>query len=119
MLSRLLHLCAWLLLGVLAFVTLSPIGLRPITGASADLERFGAFALVGLVFAIAYPRKILLIAVLVLGSAVTLEALQMLAEGRHARLGDTAVKLLGGGMGVAVGWMLVRYWPGSVAKGSQ
>lgn len=109
--SRILHVLAWLLLGLLAFATLSPIGLRPVTGASADLERFVAFALVGLLFAMAYPRHVILVVVLVLSSAVALEGLQMLAAGRHARLGDTAVKLLGGSLGVALGWMLTRYWP--------
>ena len=105
---RLLPLGAWLLLGVLVFVTLAPIGLRPVSGAPVSIERFGAYALVGLAFALAYPRHIILIAVLVQGSAVALEALQLLVETRHARFGDVILKLLGGLIGIGLGRGLAR-----------
>jgi hypothetical protein len=37
-------------------VTLSPIGWRPVTGGPANLERIVAFAALGAVFSIGYPK---------------------------------------------------------------
>ena len=73
----LLRVVAWLLLAGLVFVTLSPIDLRPISPLPTQLERAAALAVVGFVFAIAYPRRILLVALLVLGATVMLEVLQL------------------------------------------
>lgn len=103
-LTLLLRILAWLLLLGLVFVTLSPIALRPVTPLPVQLERALALAVIGFVFALAYPRHIILVALVVLGSTVLLEALQVLAPSRHGRLVDVAVKLVGGTLGLAVGW---------------
>ena len=58
---RLLRILAWLLLAAIAFATLSPIGLRPDSGFSPNYERFAAFAAVGMMFVLAYPRHIWLV----------------------------------------------------------
>lgn len=100
---RLLRILAWSLLAAIAFVTLSPIGLRPNSGLSANYERLFAFAAVGLAFALAYPRHIWLVLALVVGAAVGLEALQLVVSGRHGRIIDLVAKLLGGGIGVTAG----------------
>ncbi|MHB1102397.1 MAG: VanZ family protein [Devosia sp.] len=100
------HLAAWLLLAAIAFVTLAPIGWRPETGISAHIERFAAFALIGLAFSLAYPRRLWLVALMVLGAAVAFEAMQFLVQGRHAGLRDVIAKLAGGTTGVLVGWAI-------------
>ena len=109
---RLLRILAWSLLAAIAFVTLSPIGLRPNSGLSPNYERLFAFAAVGCAFALAYPRHIWLVLALVVGAAVALEAMQLLVSGRHFRLIDLAAKLIGGGVGVTGGvicrWLLIR-----------
>ncbi|ASY59569.1 hypothetical protein SS05631_b54770 (plasmid) [Sinorhizobium sp. CCBAU 05631] len=90
---------AWFLLALIAFSTLSPIAMRPHIGTWVHLERFGAYGLIGFLFAAAYPQRIALVLGLVLGAAVGFELLQMLSADRHARVTDLAVKLAGGGCG--------------------
>jgi len=100
---RLFPVLAWLLLAAVAFVTLAPIGFRPNTGYSPNIERFVAFGAMGLMFALAYPRHLWLIVAVVLGAAVALEALQLMSASRHGRVFDLVVKLAGGGLGIAAG----------------
>jgi glycopeptide antibiotics resistance protein len=112
---RLTPVFAWLLLAAVAFVTLAPIGFRPNTGYSPTIERFLAFGAVGFLFALAYPRRLWLIVVIVLGAAIGLEALQLVSASRHGRLFDLAVKLAGGGLGVVAGMVARRIWQRFVA----
>ena len=98
-----LRILAWLLLAGLVVATLSPIGLRPISPLPTQVERAVALLLVGFVFALAYPRRLALVAIIVLGATVLLELLQLLAPSRHSGLADVTVKLLGGGIGLACG----------------
>lgn len=96
-------LLPWLLLGAVAFVTLAPIGLRPNSGFSPNIERFVAFAAVGFSFALFYPRHLLLIGLLVIGAAVGFELLQATVASRHARLSDMGFKVIGGALGITLG----------------
>jgi hypothetical protein len=111
MFQILLRVSAWFCLAVIALITLGPIGLRPETGLSPQIERFVAFAVVGTLFAAAYPRYVLFAAVIVLGAAVMLELLQLLAPSRHGRLFDAGVKVAGGLVGLCAGW-IVAHWSG-------
>jgi apolipoprotein N-acyltransferase len=103
-----LRVSAWFCLAVIALITLSPIGLRPETGLSPQVERFVAYAVVGALFAAAYPRYILFAALVVLGAAVMLELLQLLAPSRHGRLFDAGVKVAGGVVGLYAEWIVLR-----------
>lgn len=103
-----LRVLAWLLLAGLIFVTLSPINLRPISPLPTQLERAIALAVVGFAFALAYPRHLWVVALLVLGSTVLLEFLQLVQPSRHGRVIDVMVKLVGGGFGLAAGTILTR-----------
>lgn len=104
--NRLGYLAAWLLLAVVAFVTLAPIGWRPETGLSAQIERFAAFALIGLAFSVAYPRRLWLVAFIVLGAAVAFEVTQFLVHSRHPGLRDVIAKLAGGTSGILAGGVI-------------
>jgi len=106
--STLLRVGAWVVLAGIVFVTLSPIGLRPVTPEPANVERAAAFLLFGLLFVMAYPRRLVLVVTVIIVVAVGLELLQMLAVTRHARLSDVAFKILGGGVGLAIGAALNR-----------
>jgi len=108
MIKSLARPIAWLLLIGILFVTISPIQFRPTTGEPPNVERFAAFALVGIAFAIGYPRKWLLLACLVIASAFAFEAAQLLAPSRHARFDDAAVKAVGGLVGTIVGAVINR-----------
>jgi VanZ family protein len=64
------------------------------------IERFCAYGLLGLLFCMAYPRRIALVCVLVFGSAVILELLQIIIPDRDARVIDAVEKLAGGAVGI-------------------
>lgn len=105
---RAMSLLAWLCLAYVAFVTIGPAAMRPVTGVSPQLERLVAFALMGALFAAAYPRHIVLAAVVVIGAAILLEAFQLLEPSRHGRLFDASVKVVGGIAGLGAGWLFAR-----------
>lgn len=107
--KRTAGLFAWLIFAVIAYSTLSPLDLRPRMGTFVHVERFGAFGLMGLLFAIGHPRRLLFVLGLVFATAIGFELLQVVLADRHARIEDLAVKLLGGTCGVASGWILIRY----------
>jgi apolipoprotein N-acyltransferase len=96
----LFRIAFWGILAVLAFVTLSPIGLRPEIG-PANYERCFAYALFGIVAALAFPRHRFAILLMVVAVAGLLEAGQMLSASRHGRISDFLVKAGSG----AAGWL--------------
>lgn len=100
---------AWLLLALILFVTVSPIGLRPETVTTVDSDRGGAFVLVGLAFALAYPRQWKMVAVLLIAGAVAIEYLQYLTPTRHPRLHDAGIKAAGAALGLLAGWLINRW----------
>ena len=98
---------AWASLAFIVFATLSPIGLRPHL-AGVGIERFGSFALAGLLFGLAYPSRFWMVLSIVLGAAVALEVLQMLTPDRHGDARDAVVKFAGGSVGVGLALLLNR-----------
>ena len=104
-----LRLMFWLTLGFIAFVTLSPIGDRPVTPFGANEERFAAFFAVSLLLMMAYPARRLTWFVLLVVGAGLLEASQNIVPGRHGRLHDFEFKTLGILCGGALGVLLERF----------
>ncbi|MET3754973.1 VanZ family protein [Rhizobium binae] len=100
---------AWLLLALILFVTVSPLGLRPHTVTTVDTDRGGAYVLLGLTFALAYPRQWKLVAVLLIAGAAAIEYLQYFAPTRHPRLHDAGVKAMGAALGLLAGWVINRW----------
>lgn len=98
---------AWAVLASIVFVTLSPIGWRPHFEA-VRIERAGAFAVVGLLFGLAYPRRLWLVLSVMVGAALLLEALQHLTPDRHGRLSDAVVKIVGAFVGIGISWLCNR-----------
>jgi VanZ family protein len=105
MIQRVSIVAGWLALAFIVYATLSPIDDRPVV-ASAHLEHFIAFGLVGLAFALAYPNRLLLIVAVVVGSAFGLEAMQLLTPDRHGRVVDALIKATGGVCGISVGQLM-------------
>jgi len=108
--QTLLRIGAWVLFAALVAVTLGPIGYRPRTPFSVDIERAGAFFVVGLAFALAYPRHVWWAVAFVIAGAVGLEWLQNLRPDRHGRESDALVKIVGATLGLGLGWILEAAW---------
>jgi VanZ like family len=102
MIQRVCIIVGWLALAFIVYVTLSPIHDRP-AFAGLQFDRFAAFALLGFAFGLAYPNRLFLVVAIVVGSAVSLEALQLLTPDRHGRILDALVKAAGGICGIGVG----------------
>ena len=105
MIRRVSLIAAWLALAFIVFATLSPIDDRPVL-AGPQFEHFAAFALMGFAFALGYRGRMLLIIAIIIGSAFTLEALQLLTPDRHGRLLDALVKAAGGMFGISIGYFI-------------
>lgn len=113
---RLSRLLGWVVLAALVFATLAPIGLRPVSHLPVSLERFGAFAVLGFLFAFGYSKRPVQVFSLIVLAAGGLEAIQLMEVTRHGRLADFLIKAMGGGFGVAAGaglalLMTFRQWP--------
>ncbi|SFB46026.1 VanZ like family protein [Rhizobium sp. NFR07] len=108
MTTRLLKLLPWLALAAIIFATVSPIRLRPHDFASVDIDRAGAFAVMALLFVVAYPRRWVACAILLILGAGGIELLQFLSPTRHAHLDDAMVKAAGAAFGCLLGLALNR-----------
>ena len=109
------RILGWLLLAGVVFATLAPIALRPVSHAPVSLERFGAYAAVGFLFAFGYPRRRWQILGMLVVIAGAMEALQTLELTRHGRFGDFAVKAAGCWFGVMVA-VVLAFIPASMAR---
>jgi VanZ family protein len=97
---------AWMAFAAIVFITVSPIELRPYDVAPVNFDRAAAFAVMTMLFILAYPRKWLLCAILLIGGAGGIELLQFLSPTRHAEVDDALVKALGAGVGTLMGLTL-------------
>ena len=91
----------WLALAFIVYATLCPIDARPVI-AGLQLEHFAAFGLVGLAFGLAYPNRLMLVIVILVGGAFALEALQLVTPDRHGRLIDALMKAAGAMCGIGL-----------------
>lgn len=107
--KRLLRIAAWSCLCFIACATLSPLRDRPNLLIRPSVEHFASFALFGTLFCLAYPRRIPAVLILVLGSAVLLELLQLLTLDRHARILDAIEKIVGSVSGVFAGRAILHF----------
>lgn len=97
-----LRLLAWLLAAAITFATLGPARLRPHADITHDGEHALAFVLLGLAFAVAYPKQRVLAAGISVVLIGILELLQLFVPGRHARLEDYIVDALAALTGFAL-----------------
>ena len=110
-----LRVLAWILIAGLIVLTIVPASERPVTGVEHNFEHFLAFGLTGLVYAFAYPRRLVILLVQGVGFALALELLQIPLPSRHARLGDFAVDALAGCVSMIVAHLSKRVWQTKLA----
>jgi hypothetical protein len=104
---KFIAVAAWVALACIAYITLSPSGLRPRI-ADPNLERFGAYAVSGLLLGMAYPNRRALFAIIIVGAAVLLEVLQLLTADRDGEFLEMLIKAAGGLAGVIFAGLLSR-----------
>ena len=121
--SQLARAAAWLAVITIAYATLthidfvygiyfklSPFLMRPAMRTYAHFEHMIAFALLGVLFGFAYPRRPIVVLCIVFGAAALLEILQTMTPDRHGTLIDAVEKMAGGAVGILFGRIAQRVW---------
>ena len=107
-----MKLAAWFSLAAIAVVTILPIGMRPTTSYSPNIERFCVMAISGGLFILAYPRRFWAISFALACFVTAFEPLQFLAVGRHPSIHDVLFKATGAVTGAIAGYLLgLIYFP--------
>lgn len=92
----------------ITLLSLVPPTLRPSTAASHQVEHLLIFALTGLAIALSFrwrwPMQIGTLALF----AAAIETAQLFVPGRHARLSDLVVNILGAGLGIGMAHLARR-----------
>lgn len=95
----------WLLLAVIAFLSLSPPSYRPVTVLGHNLEHFAVHLLLGVVFGVGYAKRQWLLALVLVGLMGLIEFAQRFVPGRHARLKDLLIDAGAVCLGFALAWV--------------
>jgi VanZ family protein len=82
------------------YYKLAPLLMRPGMKLYVHSEHVIAFAVLGALFAFAYPRRLIFVCSIVFISAVALEYLQTMTPDRHGTLMDAFEKVVGGAFGI-------------------
>ena len=119
---------AWITVIAIAYATLTQVGfvygiyfklspylLHPAMRTYAHFEHIVAFFLLGALFALAYPRRPVLICCIVFGAALILELLQTVTPDRHGTLIDALEKLAGGAAGILIARIFQSRKAGSIS----
>lgn len=101
------YFAGWLLIVIITVLSLVPAALRPETNVPHNLEHFAIFWLTGFAFGLAYDRWPLTMTALVMFSGV-IEIAQRFVPGRHARITDFIVDVLGACVGAAIALVIAR-----------
>jgi VanZ like family len=113
--NRIAVVAAWVAVAAIAYATLTHVGfvyaiyfklapylMRPAMQTYAHFEHVAAFACLGALFGVAYPKRPLLVCVIVLGAAAMLEIMQTMTPDRHGTWIDALEKMAGGAAGIAI-----------------
>lgn len=101
--QKVITIAAWATLAFIVYATVSPIHNRPTLSTSSGFEHLVAFAVLGGLFFLAYPQQVAIVCLIVLGSAVLLELVQLITPDRHGRIQDAIEKMAGGAVGILAG----------------
>jgi VanZ family protein len=102
MLAKTARVLGWLAVAAIVFLTVGPQQFRPTTGVPHDLEHFLAFSIVGLIFGLGYPGRLMALVPLAVVVAAALETAQLWVPHRHARFSDFVVNALAACVGLAI-----------------
>jgi VanZ family protein len=102
---RAARLAGWLLLAVIAFFSLSPASLRPVTPVGHSSEHFLVHILLGVAFGIGYAKRIWLQSLGLVALIGAIELAQIFVPGRHARLSDFLIDAGATCLGIGLVWI--------------
>lgn len=102
---RYLRILAWILVIGLVVATVVPASDRPETGLEHHYEHLVAFSLVGLVFALAYSQRPMVLITSGIVFALLLELAQIPLPSRHARITDFLIDALGASVGITMAFL--------------
>jgi len=98
------RLVTWVLFVAIVAMTLGAVSLRPHIYFSPDLDRFAAYAVLGIFFEQSYPqRRFWLLGAFLVIAAGALETAQLFVPGRDAHLSDFLFKAFGATIGLIAG----------------
>lgn len=113
--TRLAIVAAWVAVIAIAYATLTHVGfvyaiyfklapylMGPAMQTYAHFEHVIAFACLGALFGFAYPKRQILVCVIVFGTAALLEIMQTMTPDRHGTWIDALEKMAGGAVGIAM-----------------
>ena len=122
-LTGLIIAAAWAAIIAIAYATLTRVGfvyaiyfklspylMRPEMQTYAHFEHIFAFALLGALFTLAYPKRLLLVCCIVFGGAALLEIAQTLTPDRHGTIIDAFEKIGGGAVGILFAKSMQHLW---------
>lgn len=100
-LQGILIVAACVLIAMITFMTLGPIGWRP-RMIGANVDRFIGFLVLGALLAFAQPKRFFIVCAIIIMGAVLLEYSQSFFRGRHGVLHDFEFKVFGGLLGAGI-----------------
>jgi VanZ family protein len=112
---RYLRILAWALVIGIVVVSVVPASDRPETGVEHNYEHLLAFSLLGLVFALAYSWRPIVLLPSGIIFALLLELAQIPLPTRHARIEDFLVDAFGTSLGITVAYLSSRLLKNSAA----
>lgn len=107
-LQNMARAAAWLVMAVIAVLSLVPATARPVTAAPHAVEHAGVFLLDGLAFAVAYAGHERWLSIGAVAFCSGVELAQLMAPGRHARVSDFVVDAIAACAGIFAGTVLMR-----------
>jgi hypothetical protein len=114
--STAIRVLAWGLLLAIFVFTDAPIMFRPETNLSPNTERFVALCIVGVAFALAYPRRLPLVFCLLFFAVGIFELLQLISSSRHAHIEDVFFKDAGALVGISIGYVINKLGGGDRSR---
>lgn len=110
--TKLARIAAFGAIALVVLLTLGPVGLRSMSPVDPAFDRALAYAVIGFLLIISFPRYPWRVVLGVLALIVMLEAGQGFRQDRHGRVPDVIEKTLGAGLGIGAAtgtlWMLRR-----------
>ena len=108
-LTLLAYALAWIVLGLVAFATVVPVGTKHPFMAMANIDSVIPFGLLGLLFVMAYPEDRRVVTLLCIMAAAASESLAWVLPERHLRIERALLKVLATVSGLLLGALLVQF----------